>query len=103
MLGESAEPSLFFLRGYSGLGLKCPNAPHLWQLGWTQPLADFSIQEMAYGESRTYYLPVALAQQQNVIRLQGSPEGTYYLSFRRSADPYEQVGIEDGEESVRLD
>jgi hypothetical protein len=30
-------------RGYAGLGMKCPNAPHMWQLDWARPIADFNI------------------------------------------------------------
>ncbi|GAX86096.1 hypothetical protein CEUSTIGMA_g13509.t1 [Chlamydomonas eustigma] len=79
--------------GYSGTGLKCPNAAHLWQLGWASPVADINVKRMSAGIMQTYFLPVAVSHKTNFIRLSGSSSlgGTYFLNYRVASGIYEQV------------
>ncbi|GAX85536.1 hypothetical protein CEUSTIGMA_g12952.t1 [Chlamydomonas eustigma] len=79
--------------GYAGTGLKCPNAAHLWQLGWANPVADINVKRMSAGITQTYFLPVAVSHQTNFIRLSGSSSlgGTYFLNYRVASGIYEQV------------
>ncbi|GAX85537.1 hypothetical protein CEUSTIGMA_g12953.t1 [Chlamydomonas eustigma] len=79
--------------GYSGTGLKCPNAAHLWQLGWASPVADINVKKMSAGIMQKYFLPVAVSHKTNFIRLSGSSSlgGTYFLNYRVASGIYEQV------------
>ena len=86
--------SWYVRRGYSGLGLKCPNAPHLWQLGWGLPLADFNITEdLPLGVTRTYTLPVAVTERRSFLRIR-TASGIYYINHRRAQGVTEEVRLE---------
>eukprot|EP00798_Chlamydomonas_sp_ICE-L_P009132 gene9132-16257_t len=78
-------------RGYAGLGLKCPNAPHLWQLGWASAIEDFDIRtNMGDGQTRVFDLPVAVTEQQNFLRIR-TQKGIYYVNHRRTSMPSEEL------------
>ena len=79
------------LRGYSGTGMKCPNAAHLWQLGWAKPVADLDLSGLTVGRWRTFVLPVASSSLTNFLRLTGLTGGTYFINYRLAEGQYEQV------------
>eukprot|EP00798_Chlamydomonas_sp_ICE-L_P022084 gene22084-29148_t len=79
------------IMGYAGLGMKCPNAPHLWQLGWGTPIADFDIAAtMALGSSRNFTLPAAVMDGRNFLRIV-TTLGIFFINHRRTQLPSEEL------------
>ena len=78
-------------RGYSGTGMKCPNAAHLWQLGWAKPVADLDLSALTVGRWWTFILPTASDNLKNFLRLTGLAGGTYFINYRLAKGQYEQV------------
>ncbi|GFR51934.1 hypothetical protein Agub_g14455 [Astrephomene gubernaculifera] len=43
--------------GAGGQGIRCLNAPHMWQLGWGQPSQQLSDSELGYGKQHALLIP----------------------------------------------
>ena len=71
--------------------MKCPNAAHLWQLGWAKPVADLDLSALTVGRWRTVVLPTASESISNFLRLTGLAGGTYFVNYRQAKGQYEQV------------
>ncbi|GAX85534.1 hypothetical protein CEUSTIGMA_g12950.t1 [Chlamydomonas eustigma] len=79
------------IMGFVNYGLKCPNAAHSWQLGWTGLLADISLtSDLKAGASRTFWLPVAYGNADSILRIKAS-YGYFYLNYRYNGWMYEQL------------
>ena len=89
---DPARPPFPF-RGYSGTGMKCPNAAHLWQLGWAKPVADLDLSGLTVGRWRAFVLPTASDSISNFLRLTGLAGGTYFINYRQANGQYEQVCV----------
>ena len=64
----------------------------MWQLGWGRPLVSLNVPNLPLGRSRSYVLPAELQGPASgtFVRLV-SVDGTYFVSYRKSQEPYEEV------------
>lgn len=75
----------------TGTGLKCPNAPHSWQLRWSSAIGEITLANMGVGMVRNFTLPPAFGNEKNFIRIIDTTGDIYYINFRRFTSLYEQV------------
>lgn len=75
-------------RGCSGAGScpRCPNAPHMWSLGWGATVAQGNVQMGCVmpqpGDQVTYTLRAPLAASHQFVRLTVDSRNVYILGYK---------------------
>ncbi|EFJ43691.1 hypothetical protein VOLCADRAFT_106695 [Volvox carteri f. nagariensis] len=76
-----------------GQGIRCLNAPHMWQLGWSQPMRRLTESDLPYGASREILIPRQMSTKDSYVVVSGVrglvPTDAMYFAVRMNEYPYE--------------
>ncbi|EFJ43690.1 hypothetical protein VOLCADRAFT_96075 [Volvox carteri f. nagariensis] len=76
-----------------GQGIRCLNAPHMWQLGWSQPMRRLTESDLPYGASQEILIPRQMSTKDSYVVVSGVrglvPTDAMYFAVRMNEYPYE--------------
>ncbi|GLI65342.1 hypothetical protein VaNZ11_008891 [Volvox africanus] len=70
-----------------GQGIRCLNAPHMWQLGWGKPKTWLD-KDLRYGVVKTVTIAPQLSNKDTAVAVQIG-DTRYFLSIRMNTQPYD--------------